>query len=383
MKPVPLLIVGDAVSSSSGLGRITRDLAVRIHKHLSDVFRLATLGLGGTGSRQYPWVQYYMQHIENYQVPDLPSAVTDHFGGEQGIVWFIWDPSRVGWFVHPEACTMEGLGRWLLANPTKFKKWLYTPVDADTRNGTYPKGILETLSHFDRVLMYTPWASEVTGYPDNLPHGLDGSNFKPHSRSQARKMLLEMGAKNITKDTLLLGIVATNQARKDFGLGVETARILLNQGHDVHLWIHCDDLRRHWDIPTMLSEFGLSERNSITLAGLDDETLCWMYSACDVTLGIGAEGFGLPLAESLACHIPVVHGNYAGGTAIVPSHMRVEPVAFRYEGAHAWRRPVYDPMDWAAKVLELRGSEASLNPKLYWDKAWEDWAIWLRKGVED
>jgi glycosyltransferase involved in cell wall biosynthesis len=383
MPPVPLLFVGDSVSAHSGLARILRDLAVRIDLYMKNTFRVATLGIGGAGSKKYPFFQYHIQANPNHQLPDLPQVVDDHFGDESGVIFFVGDASRYGWLCHPEVCTFDGLRNWLLTNRSRHKFWLYSPVDADSREGSYPKSLLETLSHFDRVLNYTAWSAGVTGYPDHLPHGLDSAIFHPHSRSESRQMFTRMGGKGITDDTLMLGIVAANQYRKDYGIGIETARVLLDQGHDVHLWIHTDDLRKNWDIPTMLQSFGLSGRNSLTLVGMPDETLSWMYSACSVTLGIGSEGWGFPLAESLACATPVCHGNYAGGTAIVPEHMRVDPVAFRYEGAHSWRRPVYDPKDWAAKVLEISGTEANLDSKLNWEALWPRWQSWLQAGVDE
>ena len=39
-----------------------------------------------------------------------------------------------------------------------------------------------------------------------------------------------------------------------------------------------------------------------------DKTMAEAYSACDLTLGIGPEGFGFPLVESQFCGTPVVTG---------------------------------------------------------------------------
>ena len=383
-KPIPLLICGDAVSCNSGLGRITRDIAMRIHEKMPGAFRLATLGVGGAGSRKYPWMQYHMQNTDQWQISDLPHAVTEHFDGEPGICFFIGDAARYGWLVHPESCTIPSLGQWLIANSGRFQKWLYTPVDADSIDGAFPKSLCETLSHFDRVLNYTEWSSKVTGYPDHLPHGIDTSVFRPHPRSQAKAMFQEMGFTGLQQDSLLLAFIGTNQLRKNWPLAFETASLLLRDGLDVRIWAHCDDLRRHYDIPTLLSEFGLSGRNAVTLQTFDDETLAWLNSAVDVNLqpSLG-EGWGYNLAESLACGTPVVHGRYAGGVEIVPDEMLVDPIAWQYDGAHAWRRPVFDARHWADKVLEVRGREVSLPERYDWNVLWPRWQQWLEAGVND
>jgi hypothetical protein len=57
----PILFLSDAVSASSGLGRITRDLATRLYEHCSDVFDVAAVGYGGTGSRSIPFKEYHAQ----------------------------------------------------------------------------------------------------------------------------------------------------------------------------------------------------------------------------------------------------------------------------------------------------------------------------------
>jgi glycosyltransferase involved in cell wall biosynthesis len=383
MKPWPILFVGDAVSCHSGLGRILRDIAVRTDIHMRDQFRVATLGIGGAGSRKFPFFQYHIQSNPNHQLPDLPQVVDDHFGGESGIIFFVGDASRYGWLCHPEVCTFDGLRNWLLANRARHKLWLYHPLDADSINGTYPKSLLETLCHFDRVLNYTAWSAEVTGYPDHLPHGIDASIFKPHPKKQAKRMFREMGFATLKDDSLLINYVGTNQGRKGWGIAIETARVLLDQGHDVQFWAHTDDLRRHWDIPTTLQSFGLSGHNAVTLTGsFDDEQLCWLYAACDVSLQTGPEGFGFGIVESMASGTPVVHMRHAGGAEILPHHMLVDPIGFYLEGAHAWRRPVFDAKDWAAKVLEIRGEEVRLPERYDWNVLWPRWEQWLRKGIE-
>ena len=35
-----------------------------------------------------------------------------------------------------------------------------------------------------------------------------------------------------------MGIVATNQARKQWALGIQTAKLLLDRGLDVRVWAH-------------------------------------------------------------------------------------------------------------------------------------------------
>ena len=139
-----------------------------------------------------------------------------------------------------------------------------------------------------------------------------------------------------------MGIVATNQARKNWQLGIETARILLDRGHDLRLWIHTDVIDRYWSLGNLIVDYGLVGRAAITITRFTDEQLAWMYSACDVTLGIGPEGFGYPIAESLACGVPCIVGSYGAQAEFVPKEMQLDPNAYFYEGAFCSKRPVHD-----------------------------------------
>jgi glycosyltransferase involved in cell wall biosynthesis len=174
--------------------------------------------------------------------------------------------------------------------------------------------------------------------------------------------------------------VATNQARKDWALAAETVAIL-SHVHKIRLWIHTDTLERHWSIPALLADYGLLDKTMISLGYLSDDNMAQAYSACNVTLGPGAEGWGLPLAESLACGTPVIHGNYAGGAEITPIEMHVEPIAYRAEGLYACVRPVYNPQDWADRALQFAGQRTHLDPQYDWNNLWPRWKSWLQKGI--
>src|ERR1700745_3880785 len=109
-----------------------------------------------------------------------------------------------------------------------------------------------------------------------------------------------------------------------------------------------------------------------------------VYSACDLTLGIGPEGFGYPAFESLACGTPCVAGT-CGGQAEHLSENLIEPIAYRLEGLYCMVRPVYDPARWAyriAKVLkEGKSGKSLLPPRLAWSNLWpNEWEKWFKGG---
>ena len=181
---------------------------------------------------------------------------------------------------------------------------------------------------------------------------------------------------------ILIGCVATNQTRKNHALAAETVAIL-SKTHRLRFWLHTDELERYWSIPNLLADYGLLDKTIISLGQITDSKLAAAYSACDLTLGIGPEGFGLPLLESQYCGCPVVTGAYAGGSDIVPKEWQVNPIGFYKEGSYASLRPVYKAEDWADMAELLIGQRCNYPGEYAWDRLWpEQWEPYLREAAK-
>lgn len=396
----PLLIISDSPTAGTGLGRICGDLSSRVATHLSDVYRVATLGYGGIASRKLNHHHYTAESMDGWIIPSLPQIWDDWAGREKGIILFISDPSRLGWFSRPEMseelARHPGLKKFLMNPP--FQKWIYAPVDASGPNDrlTYP--LAQNLLGFDRILAYGKWGEGVIRrtlgdqeaekrFLSSLPHGIDTKVFYPRDRATSRAFFFSFtgastlrGERELIKsDEALIGILATNQSRKDFGMALEAVSILSRQ-RKIRLWIHTDDLERHWSIPALLMDFGLVDRTIVSLGHIPDESLAKGYSACDVVLGIAPEGFGYVHVESLACGTPCVTGSFAGGAELVTPLMRIDPVAFRYESIWACKRPVYNPEDWAEKANKWIGQRVVMDLKYDWNEDWIGWEKWFREA---
>jgi len=385
-KRTPILFLSDAVSCSSGLGRITRDLATRLHENCGDVFDVASVGYGAAGKRSVPFPEYHLHDVNNWLVPELPEIWDDWTQGREGILMTVWDASRLYWLGIPQMCPVPHLRKF--AERKDVKKWAYPALDAEGPYGKLSHRIAETYKGFDRVIDYSSFSSKITGNPDHLPHGIDTSVFYPRPHAEARQMFINQGFQGLTPDSLLVGIVATNQARKNWQLGIETCRILLDRGHDVRVWCHTDTIDRYWSLGNLIVDYGLQGRAAVTVNRFTDEQLAWNYSACNVTLGIAPEGWGYPLCESLACGVPVITGKYAAQAEYVPERMLVRPIAFHYEGAFCSKRPVFDPVDWAdaveaAKLESEQTARNSLLPEwIDWKNNWVKWQEWFMAGIQ-
>jgi glycosyltransferase involved in cell wall biosynthesis len=430
---IPLAIMTDSASGNTGLGRIGRELALRIHAELSDVFRVGVIGIGGNYSSRLPFPNYPIRQLQNMIPLDLPSIWKDFAGEEKGIMLAIENISWLSWLASPERLPpglplKEFLGsgsgkldslsqeQWAKLSPQMqtiigkkdagpFKKWLYCPVDGDV-DGTLGKDCEPILRGFDRVLAYTAYGAEVIAKTLNmsaegalsLPHGIDTDIFYPRDRAEARKTLVSRlsngaSAMEIRDDTVLLGVCATNSYRKDWGLAFETCQELLRRGLNVFLWGHTNCLQAdqgpqgYWNILSLAHQFGMAQRVVLTTANITDDNMAWCLSALDCGLHIGTgEGFGYYGPECLACGVPVVHGNYAGGAELLPKEYLVDYPAYRLEGRWMIRRPAFRATDWADRVefcLTPEGKALAKLPEyLAWDNCWPSWSKWLRLGLE-
>lgn len=189
-----------------------------------------------------------------------------------------------------------------------------------------------------------------------------------------------------------VGVVATNQERKDWPLAAEVCALLKEivgeAGQDFKAWFHVDVMKRAWDIDALIADFGLVDVVEVTLAPMDEQELVRRYRKCDVTLAPGSEGYGYPLFESLACGVPVVHGDYAAGASILRTcgleHLLVPPIAWRYEGQYNARRPIYDPRDWmlrTATVLEMKEDWRARVRHLAWPNLGPRFLQWFNEGI--
>lgn len=383
-----ILLLSDSVSTTSGLARITRDLALRVHEHLGDVYEVGSVGYGGNGSRSIPFKEFHTHTVDNWLVPELPLIWNDFVGDEEGILFCVWDMSRLYWMGIPATCPNPQLRQWV--EKASMKKWAYHAIDAEGPNGHLSHRIAQTMKGFDRVLDYSAFSSRITGNPEHLPHGIDTSMFYPRPHKEARELFIQQGFQGLKKDSLLIGIVATNQARKNWQLGMEVSKILLDRGLDIRVWCHTDVLDRYWSIGNLIVDYGLQGRAAVTLNRFSDEQMAWMYSACDVTLSIAPEGFGYASGESLACGVPTIAGSYGAQAEFVPKETQIDPVAYFYEGAFCSKRPVHDPAKWAdaaeaAALQRKQQSSVSLLPEhVDWqgDTLWPAWEKWFREGLQ-
>lgn len=388
MGPVPILFFSDSPHLHTGLARIGRDLAVLASK--LPQFRVGYLGRGGHGTSQLPFAQYNFPEADQWGEAHIESVWRDFAGERTGVIFTVWDASRLGWFANPIGMNGEWatLGEFLRGR--HFQRWGYFPIDSYGVGRKLTGQMTDTISRYDRVLAYGMFGSDVISSSlggrsvEWIPHGFNANVFTPRDRKAAR---MSMGVK---EKELLIGCVMTNQARKDWGLTFATIARLKNAHPNLIFWAHVDVLQRHWDLRALTSDFGLMSSTIVTQsATLSDEELSYYYSACDLTIlpSLG-EGFGFPVVESMACGRPCITGSYGGAAEIVPnSAWLVDPVNERLDTIWNVIRPVYSPTDWVERIEEVldgvdlingeecRQAVSHLDWSLLWPSAWKKWFL--------
>ncbi len=366
---------------------------------MGDSFEVATLGAG----RRDPLLPFpqFQWHPNDFYLPlELPMIARDWANGEPLILFTIHDIQRMLPLADPTFCPDDNLAEWIKRNRRegKLKLWGYFPVDAHNKDGKLGPQLMHTLTHYDRVLVPSKWAKGIIEKTlpsievEAIPHGIDPEIFKPLDKQQCRENIgqvmsaaLEWPKReiNIPKDALWVGIVATNQSRKDWGLGVEVVAELAKT-RPVFLWAHTDRLKSDygWSIYELLSDFGLLESSMITMGNVSDPAMAVGYSACDLTLGIGrGEGFGYCVAESLFCGTPCFSYMYGAQEDYLPSMQLIPSFTSRIEGPLNLLRPIGNVKDWVEVINRNLERRWTTPNELAWPILWPSFAIWFRKGI--
>lgn len=374
----PLLFIGDSPESNTGLGRIGKDLAL-IASRMPE-FRVGYFGRGSNGTRKLPFQQYSFGYNDQWGENQFEAVWKDFVGSQKGIVMTVWDASRLFWITHPDYLPQELDGLRKLLNSDRITKWGYFPVDATGPNNRLSALGSSTIARFERTLAYSKFGQEIIESSDFIPHPIDTSTFHVRDKEVGRSLL------GVEEDVTLIGVVMTNQARKDWGLWAQIAALI----PDVEWWLHVDRDESYWSLNALLQDFNLGDRVHITYEASELQ-MAFMYAACDLTIlpSLG-EGFGYPIAESLACGVPVIHHSYGAGHEIIPDSIpKIKPELFRLDTINNVYRPVFSVASWVDTIITAL-ARLEEWPQEFCEKSVAHlnvenlrpvWERWFRQGV--
>jgi glycosyltransferase involved in cell wall biosynthesis len=161
-----------------------------------------------------------------------------------------------------------------------------------------------------------------------------------------------------------------NVVRKFYYVFIQSMTEVVRQRDDVQVVIHCqpidgaDGLNMYQELARTPRELwgriGFTNAHD-TFRGLPTEGLVALLNAADLYVTTtGGEGFGLTLAESLACGVPVISTGWAAEVEVVgPGGVIVPPLqdsygeSVRYHSTYGMDWAVPDARGFVGPVLEL------------------------------
>jgi glycosyltransferase involved in cell wall biosynthesis len=220
----------------------------------------------------------------------------------------------------------------------------YVPIDGHN----HPPSWAPLLHRISKVVAMSQHGQRELGENTELVyHGVDGDRFHPVSKD--RPVTLSNGkivrSKTEAKrafgwdpDDFVVLRVDKNSGRKDYPATWRALVPFMHRNKNVKVHFHCQgsNLAHGLDMQAMFSRdpdthlrFALPDPKSFdTFRGWSEEDLVALYNAADVFISTSrGEGFGLALAESLACGTPVIAQNVSAIPEVVgPGGILIDPV---------------------------------------------------------
>lgn len=222
----------------------------------------------------------------------------------------------------------------------------YTPVESPP----YPRWILLNrnpnayldvgllLSEIDYIVPFTQFGElalskmiskynkktkkkQIIPVSNHIYLGVDTSYFNYYDKIKAKENL---NNPLIESDTILFTCTKANTFRVGFDNLLEAWKLYLDKvdpttASKSKLYLHTDLAGNGYPIPLLIDEIGLSKSKSVIIdsniklgVGYPIEQIRNLYHATDVFVSTArGEGFGLPIAEAMACKVPCIVPDYA------------------------------------------------------------------------
>jgi glycosyltransferase involved in cell wall biosynthesis len=356
-----ILWVGDSPTVDTGFGIVTNNILKELKKYGHEI---VVLGINTFGDpydqRLYPYKIYPCQPGGTEQLYGLSKLWPIVEFEQPDLLFFLNDP----WLIED----------YLKRKPKNYpymKTMAYFPTDA----GPIKPQWVEMLSEFDAQVCYSKYAErtiiESNGgkRPKNLYqvyHGVETDIFKPLNQALARTQL-ELNPKDF-----IVGMVARNQFRKRFDLLAQGFAEFAKDKEDAKLYLHTSLHDVGFDIVDLAHQLDIADKliltSDVTAAkGVSKEELNIIYNSFDVNALISlGDGFGLPVAESMAVGCPQIVSDHSCLKELVEGHggFTVKNAAWilHTSGINTWGG-VSDITDIAAK-LQLLYNSVDLRVKL-------------------
>jgi len=297
---------GDSPTVTTGFGIVAKNLLTRWHKMGHE---LVALGVNHYGDPYDP------KEIPFPVYPCDKGGVAEIFGHAK--LWYLVEkhnPDLLFFLNDPWVISDYLRHKPAHINP---KMVAYFPIDSGPLKPEW--GAMLT-KEFEAQICYSHFAEQILTdsnggkRPKNLHqiyHGVDTSTFFPFNQSEARRLL------EIPEDSFVIGMVARNQYRKRFDLVINAFSKFAKDKSKTKLYLHTALKDIGFDINDLARQYGINDKLILTAdmtpaQGVPNSTLNLIYNTFDInTLISMGDGFGLPVAESMATGCPQIVSDHS------------------------------------------------------------------------
>jgi glycosyltransferase involved in cell wall biosynthesis len=320
-----VLMLGDSPRLNTGFGRVNSVAAKIFQRQGWEVASVA--GLTETPpDDESDGIKTYVPSTKGDMIGvlDIEPSVADF---KPDLVYMTADPGSAVAIATATPGTVPGVG--------------YIPIEGAPISNRYWATLLSVMP----MLTCSKYGTEVvkTHLNRNIDyayHGIDHDTFKVTGRRD------EVRQSQFWTDRFVIMCVAQNVRRKQLPRLIEAISILKYQykQNDIILYLHSvpfqDYILDGWNLREVVDMYGVRENVVFNpqLEKFKDSipegegvkgypSLVDFYNAADLfVLPSQVEGFGLPLAEAMACGLPVMHTKYAAGWEVVSPAGRGIPI---------------------------------------------------------
>lgn len=214
--------------------------------------------------------------------------------------------------------------------------------------------------------------------PPVVWHGVDPDAFWPVSGK--RPLVLRVSRKKLVtlrsraecraflgwpKDATILFRADRHMPRKNYAAMMRSVAPVLARHPDVLMIWHCRTIDQGGDLMDEASKYPdfIAARLASTgfhdkQGGVPRELLCAMYNAADLYVSTSAEGFGLTIAEALACGTPALGLDYSAVPEVIgPAGVTVPVVLQDNPYSYFWAAPRQEAYTEALERLVVDKAE--------------------------
>jgi glycosyltransferase involved in cell wall biosynthesis len=268
--------------------------------------------------------------------------------------------------------------------PDGFPVWHYVPVEGVGM----PPAWAEVWKKLRPVAMCQFGADEIEKLTHRpvpvIYHGVDTRDFQPVTPTTPLRMI---GPKNPVvlrsreeirtflgwpQDDFIMFRADRNMPRKQYPALMRIAADFIKAHPNARLIWHCRTLDQGGDLKDERSKYPEAIANRLNSTGLNDafgvaprSVLRAMYAAADVYVSTSAEGFGLTIAEAMACGTPAIGLAFSSVPEVLGPGGWTVPIGYLVENiySHFWAAPDHRKYVAALEEAYASRSERSIRGK--------------------